>query len=137
MSEFDDLDEGGEAPRKRKRRYTAWLWLILVACFAGLGALLYFQYGVWVHPIHAPNDLDIIELYLNERLAGDIQITVAEPLRTVKGEPLLRVKYRRKNRSGPWVPPELGWVAEDQVFYVKDGRVAWALNYEHWKISPE
>jgi hypothetical protein len=130
VSEFEQLDDGDSAPRKRRRRYTAWLWLVLVAGFAGLGALLYYQYGVWLHPIHSPQDYDVVEGYLSNRLAGNFHIDSTEPLRTLDGKPLLRVKYRQKNLGGRWI-------AVDEVFCVVDGRVAWSQEYHHWKLTPE
>lgn len=129
MSDFEELDEG-TTPRKRRRRYTLWLWLIPITCIAGLGALLYFQYGVWVHPIHEPSDLEIVEVHLNDRLAGNFEILSTAPLRSAKGDPLLRVKYRQKNRAGAWVPL-------DDVFCVHEGRVAWTQAFKDWSVTPD
>ena len=129
MSEFDDLDDAPPPP-KRKRVSAVWLWLFVVSCFIGLAVVLCYQYDVWVHPIHEPTDLNLVEYELNERLRMPIEILSSETVRGPRGQPLLRVKYRQRTARG-------GWLAGDRVYFIQEGRVLWAQDYEFWKWEVE
>jgi hypothetical protein len=132
VSEFDAIDEMDSAPppARPKRVSVVWVWLFVVSCFLALAALLYFQYGVWVHPIHEPSDLDLVELSLRERFGTPIEILSSESVHGIQGQPLLRVKYREPVRGG-------GWKTGDRIYCIEDRKILWARDYQVWKWEVE
>jgi hypothetical protein len=126
--EFTGIDEDVTYRKPRRRSYL-WLWLILIGCFMTMATVLYIQYGVWLHPLHEPTDLDIVTGHLSESLRGNYELISSQQITTANG-PLLRVKYRQKNLAG-------GWLDMDRVYYVKDGAIQWSRDFELWKLEPE
>jgi hypothetical protein len=129
MTDFEDLDDVPPLP-KRKRVPAVWLWLFVVSCFVALAAVLYFQYDVWVHPIHEPTALDLAEQELNARLGMPVEILSSETIHGAKGQPLLRVIYRQQKAGGGWLPG-------DRVYYIEDRKILWSQDFRFWKWEVE
>jgi hypothetical protein len=125
MIDFEDLPEAPARPTRMRVR-AVWLWLFVGGCFVALAAVLYFQYGVWVHPIHEPTDLDLVEMDLQSRLGTPIEIISSETVQDVSQRPLLRVKYRQQTARGTWLPG-------DRVYRIEEGKILWGRDYQFWR----
>ena len=132
MSDFDAINEidavmDEPSPRPRHKRVRAvWVALFMLVCAVSLGTVLYFQYDVWVHPIHEPTDLDLAEMDLNSRLGTPVEIMSSETVHDTEGRPLLRVKYRQQRAGGGWLPG-------DRVYRIEGGKILWGRDYWFWK----